>query len=78
MKAIREDKHCRKCNNIVDRKGILCMACYIKSIIRARQKYSRETRKATIQLQAMKKQVYDKILKEVNEELDREESEKRK
>ena len=76
MRAVRKDKHCSKCHRILDRKGLLCQRCHMKSIVRLRQKYPRETRKVTVQLKTMKKQIYDQILKEVNEQLDKEESEK--
>ncbi len=78
MRGIRKNTNCVRCGKKLDREGDLCQECMLKSAIKVRQRTNRDNHRRSIQLKQMKKEVYDKILKEVNKELDEEESERRK
>ncbi len=78
MKGIRKNTDCLRCGKKLDRKGDLCQECMLRSSIKVRQRVNRDNRRRSIQLKQMKKEIYDRILKEVNKELDEEENERKK
>ena len=74
MRGVKKNTRCIKCGKVLDRVGDICHACRLRSSVKARQKVNRDNRQIVIQLKQMKKETYDKILKEVNKELDQEEN----
>jgi len=74
MRGTRKNTNCVICKKKLDRVGDLCQACMLRSAIKIRQRTNRDNKRKAIQLNQMKKETYDKILKEVNKELDEEEN----
>ncbi len=67
--GIRENKICKKCQKKLDRQGHLCKMCSLESIIRCKELERRKYKS----FKEIEKELYDKLLKKVNKELDEEE-----
>lgn len=70
------EKKCVKCFKPLDRRGFLCKACKLFVLIKSDQRQNRESREFRKNIQSMKQEMYDDIMKKVNDELDKEEAEK--